>query len=131
MKIEREALFRQLEPPPGGAARLRARLGSPSAGPPSPAWWLGPAAVAVIAAVVVLALRLVPDVEPTPEPGALMTAAAFDRLLRRESAPYELSITRDDVRLEVTELRSNNPSVRLYHIDPAGPQPAATVDTSP
>lgn len=131
MKIERDQIFHELEPPPGGAARLRAKLRAGRAAPLSGGWWLGPVAVAVIAAVTIVAFRLVPQRGPAPEADNLMAAAAFDRLLRRESDPYDLSISSGDQRLAVRELESSNPSVRLYRIEPNQPDPAGSGEVVP
>jgi len=118
MKIDREAIFAELEPPPGGPARLRAKLRSAGAPPPARAWWLGPVAVVVIAAVAIFAFRLFPDSEPAAETDSLMTAAAFDRLLGRDSAPYAISVRRGPDPVAVSELETRDPNVRLFHLEP-------------
>ncbi|HEU4618068.1 MAG TPA: hypothetical protein VFV10_08500, partial [Gammaproteobacteria bacterium] len=96
MKANREDLFRQIEPPPGGAERLSARL----AAAPSPRTSLalrltaaGGVAAVALAAAVQLHERFHP---PAPAPGDLSDLSAspeFDRLLGREPRPYELTVS--------------------------------------
>ena len=83
----------------------------------SGAWWLGPVAVALLAAIAVFAFRPVPD--PAEDTDNLMAAAAFDRLLRREATPLELSISRGTEPLAVRELATSDPKVRLYSLETA------------
>ena len=130
MKTERKQIFRELEPPPGGAARLRARLGTRTGHPGRQAWWLGPALVAVIAALALSPFRFDLTTESAPPPDTLLMAAAFDRLLGRTSAPYELSVARGTERLTVSELESSHPNVRLVQFGSPQPQ-SAEADNAP
>ncbi len=117
MKIERDQVFRELEPPPGGAARLRASLAASRPRSWRPAVWLGPGALALIAAAAFFVLRLDPSEGPSAVSDSLLAAASFDRLLGRESAPYELRVTRGTMPVAVNEIRSNDPNVRIYSLD--------------
>ncbi|MGD8339240.1 MAG: hypothetical protein PVH89_00580 [Gammaproteobacteria bacterium] len=123
MRIDRDQAFRELEPPPGGAARLRAGLaaGRPRRG--IDAWWLGPVAALSVAIIAVVAFLSVPEPDPVPEVDELMAAAAFDRLLGRESVPFELQVRRGTESLAIQELEGSNPEVRLYSLSP--PEPTA------
>lgn len=118
MKIDRSRIFEVLEPPPGGAARLHARLNEKPRRGAVHAWWLGPAVVVAVAVVTIAVIGRKPTsdagLDTGPDGNSLMAAAEFDRLLRRESVPYELTVRRGDEALAVTEIESSNPSVRLY-----------------
>lgn len=115
MKIDREQIFRELEPPPGGAARMRARLVAP---PRTTDWinWLGAVAVASVAAIAVVTFSLQPGELPTVDPESLFSAADFDRLLGRESVAFELSVRRGTETIGVSEIESGNPKVRIYQL---------------
>ena len=142
MKIDRNELFRELTPPAGGAARMRSRLATPvgnSTEPraghsaPSPASWLfvpaGVAAVLLIAVLVAVALRSVPSIdsgstdggsvagEGAPPAGELYAAADLDRLLGRPSTPFELSVSLGDERLDLIEIPTRDPLVRIVRIE--------------
>jgi hypothetical protein len=127
MTRESEALFRELAPPPGGAARMRTRLRDEtghSARPASAAraaWVAGAVAVvaSIVAVFVVLHTSLAPDTARQPAPESLYAAAAFDRLLGRESTPYALHVSRGKERLGFRELASSDPNIRLVEIEPA------------
>ena len=115
MQTERDALFQLLEPPPGGVERMRARFAEGQrarAGFGAPAF--GVAAVAVLAALITL-------LPSTPEPpavvdNAILAAPELDRLLGRESAPAPLTVERDDQRVQIEELPSSDPQVRIYRV---------------
>ena len=119
MKVEKDSAFRELEPPPGGAARLRARLAARPGPLDGPIRWLGPIAVALVAAIAVFAFRALPGPEPAAASNEIMMASAFDRLLGRESEPFALSVTRGTETLAVSELEGNEPGVRMYTLSPA------------
>jgi hypothetical protein len=131
LRTERSVIFRELEPPPGGAAKLRERLRASGDSQAVPAWWLGPVAVAVVAAVAVLAFRLVPDAARSPEAGSLIMAAEFDRLLRRPPEPYDLVVRRGAERIAVSELETRDPTVRVFHIEGASDDDDAAENASP
>ncbi|HEX5047779.1 MAG TPA: hypothetical protein VFX89_11715 [Gammaproteobacteria bacterium] len=115
MQTERDALFELLEPPPGGVERMRSRLAEPrrvTVGFGFAAF--GVAAVAVLAALIVLLPR-------APEPAAIvdntiLAAPELDRLLGRPSAPVPLSVERGDQRVQIEELPSSDPQVRIYRV---------------
>jgi len=115
MRTERDALFEQLEPPPGGVERMRARFAEPAqsrAGFGVAAF--GVAAVAVLAALIAL-LPSSPE-SPAVVDNTILAAPELDRLLGRESAPVPFSVERDDQRVQVEELPSSDPHVRIYRV---------------
>lgn len=115
MQTERDALFELLEPPPGGVERMRARFAEPAqarVGFAVPAF--GVAAVAVLA--VLVALLPHPDAPPAVVANSLLAAPELDRLLGRQSAPVPLSVERGDQRVQVEELPSSDPQVRIYRV---------------
>jgi hypothetical protein len=125
MSIERDGLFRELEPPPGGVARFARRLDESSASilrtrPKSVA--LAATTGAAIAAIVVLMLPRAPDsTSPTNEtaPMDIYSAPEFDRLLGRVLRPSEVTVTLNAVEASVTPIETENSRVRIYRIDPA------------
>jgi hypothetical protein len=115
MQTERDALFELLEPPPGGVERMRARFAElPRSRVGFGMSAFGVAAVAVLAALV----ALLPN---GPQPPAIadntiLDAPELDRLLGRESAPAPLTVERDDQRVQIEELPSSDPQVRIYRV---------------
>jgi hypothetical protein len=115
MQTERDALFELLEPPPGGVERMRARLAEPEQARVGFGFAaFGVAAVAVLAVLIAL-------LPPAPEPAAvvdnaILAAPELDRLLGRESAPVPLSVERGDQRVQIEELPSSDPQVRIYRV---------------
>jgi hypothetical protein len=125
MKTDRHELFRELTPPAGGAARMRARLANEvsnaaqarASNLPRTGWQFavaGVAALAVIAVLVGIALR--PGPSEVPRGGELYASADLDRLLGRPSAPFELSVSLGDERLALTEIPTRDPQVRIVRI---------------
>jgi hypothetical protein len=47
----------------------------------------------------------------------IAAAPAFDRLLGRESVPFELRVSRQEQALTVVELAGGDPQVRVYQLD--------------
>jgi hypothetical protein len=130
-----DALFKELEPPPGGAERFAQRLDELAAERPSPrARRLALAAAGAAAALVtaILLLRAPGDTPPQPvvadAPPAVDVYGAreFDRLLGRASPPAELMVVVNAQPASVTEIATSNEKVRIYQIDepaPAAPPP--------
>lgn len=115
MQTERDALFELLEPPPGGVERMRARFEGPvhrRVGFGVPAF--GVAAVVVLAALMVR-LSSAPEHTAVVD-NTILAAPELDRLLGRESAPVPLSVERGDQRVQVEELPSSDPQVRIYRV---------------
>ena len=115
MQTERDALFELLEPPPGGVERMRARLAEPA----RPRVRFGVPAFGVAAVVVLVALIV--RLPSAPEHAAvvdntILAAPELDRLLGRQSAPVPLSVDRDDQRVQIEELPSSDPQVRIYRV---------------
>src|SRR5262245_30588329 len=115
MQTERDALFELLEPPPGGVERMRARFAEqerPRVGFAVPVF--GVAAVAVLAVLIALLPR--PEEPPVVVDNSILAAPEPDRLLGRQSAPVPLSVERGDQRVQVEELPSSDPQVRIYRV---------------
>ena len=118
-------LFRQLEPPPGGAERFSRRLDEVSAVAPVARWHpfalAGAAAAAIVAGVTVVLLRepSAPDVPvaDSPPAPAIYDSPAFDRLLGRPLQTEQLTAVVDQQAAEVTELESQNAKVRIYQLN--------------
>ena len=114
MSIERE-VFDQLEPPPGGVERMRARFAEPVRSRAG----FGLAALGV-ATVLALAAVLVYLPAAPPKSGgadnALVAAPELDRLLGRETPPVPLTVKRDDQAVQIEELPSTDPQVRIYRM---------------
>lgn len=120
-----DALFKQLEPPPGGAKRFAQRLDEIAAARPSPrarvlAVAAAGAAVALVTAVLLLRQPndappvLVADAPPAVE---VYDAPEFDRLLGRSAPPAELMVMVNMEAAAVTEIETTNQKVRIYQIN--------------
>jgi hypothetical protein len=121
-----DALFRELEPPPGGAERFAARLDAIVAeGPPRRPRALALAAAAAVATAAVVATVLLQGPDTAPEPSIAAAPPAvevygapeFDRLLGRASRPAELTVIVNTETARVTELATTHANVRIYQIN--------------
>ena len=120
-----DALFRELEPPPGGAERFAQRLDEIAAARPSPrarALAMAAALGAVALVTAILLLRPSDDAPPVlvadaPPAVEVYNAPEFDRLLGRTSPPAELMVTVNMEAASVTELETTNQKVRIYQIN--------------
>ena len=119
-----DELFKELEPPPGGAERFAQRLDEIAAERPSPrARMLGiAAAVAAVAVVAAVLLRQADDVAPARVADAapavdIYNAPELDRLLGRPSQPAELMVMVNMETANVTEIETTNEKVRIYQIN--------------
>ena len=113
MKTDRNSLFRSLEPPPGGSARMRAKLTAGRRSRSQPLIWAGPAAVAALVVLVVTAFIQQPE---APQPESLISDVALDRLLRRESDPLEFRVTRGTMPVAFSEIQGSDPKIRLINL---------------
>lgn len=115
MRTERDALFELLEPPPGGVERMRARFAEP---PQSRVGFgvaaFGVAAMALLA--VMIALLPKPEEPPATADSTILAVPELDRLLGRDSAPVPLTVQRGDERVQIEELPSSDPQVRIYRV---------------
>jgi hypothetical protein len=122
-----DALFKELEPPPGGAERFAQRLDEIAAERASPR----ARALAIAAAAAGLALVTTLLLLRQPEPDGVLTlrdaatqpaveiydAPEFDRLLGRSAAPAQLVVTVNMEAATVTEIETANQKVRIYKIN--------------
>jgi hypothetical protein len=118
MNEDRHGLFKQLEPPPGGAERFRARLDAATQRSRGPSWRLA-AAVATGVVVVVGALVVLNDADRTSVDSAENPVAAapeFDRLLGRSVELADPSVTLNDEMVTLAAVPSENPKIRMYQI---------------
>jgi hypothetical protein len=118
MNEDRHGLFKQLEPPPGGAERFRARLDAAADRHQRPAWRLA-AAVATGVVVVVGALVVLNDADRNSVDSAENLVAAapeFDRLLGRPVERADPSVTLNDETATLAAVPSENPKIRIYQI---------------
>jgi hypothetical protein len=120
-----DLLFKELEPPPGGAERFARRLDEIAAERPSlrtRAVALAAAAASVAIVTTVLLLRPAGD---EPEPAVADASPAvevygapeFDRLLGRPPRPTELTVLVNTEAARVTELTTTSAKVRIYEIN--------------
>ena len=120
-----DALFKELEPPPGGAERFSQRLDEIAAERPSSrARVLAAAATAIAVALItaILLLRPTNDVPPVrvadaPPPIDVYNAPELDRLLGRAAPPAELVVTVDMETAAVTEIETTNKKIRIYQLN--------------
>jgi hypothetical protein len=120
-----DALFKELEPPPGGAERFAQRLDEIAAERPAPrarAFALA-AAIAAVALVATLLLLWQPNDAPAvlvadaPPIVEVYDAPEFDRLLGRTAPPAELIVMVNTESANVTEIETINQKVRIYQIN--------------
>jgi hypothetical protein len=120
-----DALFKELEPPPGGAERFAQRLDEVEAERPSlrtRAVALAAAAAAVAILTTVLLLRPADDaaelaVADAPPAVDVYGAPEFDRLLGRPAQPTELTVFVNTEAARVTELTTTSAKVRIYQLN--------------
>lgn len=120
-----DQLFKELEPPPGGAERFARRLDEIATERPRlRARTIGLAA-AVSAVAVLTAVLLqrpaadAPELAVADSPPAVEVYGApeFDRLLGRTSPPAELTVVLNTEPARVTELETTSAKVRIYQIN--------------
>jgi hypothetical protein len=120
-----DLLFKELEPPPGGAERFARRLDEIAAERPSlraRAGALAAAAAAVAVGITALLLQPVDDAPElaatdSPPPVEVYGAPEFDRLLGRPPRPTELTVLVNTEATLVTELTTTSAKVRIYQIN--------------
>jgi len=119
MSGDKNGLFKQLDPPPGGAERFRERLDGATRRDPAPSWPLA-AAVAAALVVVVGALVVLSDAGREggqPAENRVAAAPEFDRLLGRPVERAEPAVTLNDETVALAAVQSENPKVRIYRIE--------------
>ena len=120
-----DELFKQLEPPRGGAERFAQRLDEIAAERPSRrARVLAMAAAVAAIALVTAVLLLRPTSDDTPVRVAdaapavdIYNAPELDRLLGRTSQPAELMVMVNMETANVTEIETTNEKIRIYQIN--------------
>ena len=123
--MNNDELFKELEPPPGGAEAFARRLDEVAAERPSRRARVLAAAAAVVAVALVTAILLswqpdgAPPVLVADEPPAvdIYNAPELDRLLGRTSQPAELMVMVNMETANVTEIETTNEKVRIYQIN--------------
>jgi hypothetical protein len=113
MQSDPESLFEMLEPPPGGIERMRARLAARK----SARGGFAVVGAGVVALAVLVALgALVFDDRLSRDAGdnAILASPELDRLLGRESRPVPLTVERDGQAVQIEQLPSSDPRVRIY-----------------
>jgi hypothetical protein len=118
-----DVLFKELEPPPGGAERFAQRLDEFGAErPPQRTHAVALAAAVAAVAIVISVLWLRPAGDPPELADAtpaveVYGAPEFDRLLGRPPQPTELTVLVNTETARVTELTTTNANVRIYQIN--------------
>jgi hypothetical protein len=120
-----DALFKELDPPPGGAERFARRLDEIAAERPLSRTRLLAMVASVAAVALVTALLLLQpasDAPPAsvanaPPPVDVYNAPELDRLLGRAAAPAELLVTVNMETVAITEIETTNKRVRIYQIN--------------
>jgi hypothetical protein len=119
-----DALFKELEPPPGGAERFAQRLDEIAAARPSPRARVRALAAALAAITFVTAVLLLrqpndaaPELVAATPAVEVYDAPEFDRLLGRSAAPAELMVMVNMEAANVTEVETTNEKVRIYRIN--------------
>jgi len=116
MNANRSQLFEELDPPPGGVDRLRERLRSRENQPWVRHHWRPAAAFTLVVVVAVISLiRMTP--EPVDVELALYQASEFDRLLGRAPQRIELSVERNQQGVDIVEVASSDPKIRIYELN--------------
>jgi hypothetical protein len=120
-----DELFRQLEPPRGGAEAFARRLDEIATERPSRRARVLVAAAAVAAVALVTAILLTR--KPSDAPPVLIAddspavdiydAPELDRLLGRPSRPAELVVMVNMETANVTEIKTTNEKIRIYQIN--------------
>ncbi len=115
MKTDHATLFELVEPPANGVRDLRARL---SLNEHRLSWGWGFAAAGAVMGllVFVLAQPRKGDVEPALL-AKMFDVREFDRLLGKETQPYELRVKLNTREAVVVEVSSSDPKIRLYQIN--------------
>jgi hypothetical protein len=113
MKTSRDIVFAPVEPPQGGVERMASRFAAAPRRSPAAAVGWAAAAAAVVAAAVLVPLRGHFD-RPAPPVGGLYAAPEFDRLLGRNTEPYELSVSVNQQKVRVAEVPTSDPKIRIY-----------------
>ena len=134
MNNDHGGIFREIDPPAGGAERFRQRL---EAAGESPALRLRPVLAAGVAAAALVVAALVAlqqaDVAPqqadvaerevaAPSVAAeapvvnVVDASAFARLLGRPLEPVATTVAIDDMPVTLTEIPGTRPGIRIYEV---------------
>lgn len=122
MKADGKDLFQTLDPPAGGAERLRARLQAERPRPMMSPVRLGLAAIAASALLTAILITQRPEVgneiarDDIGLADDIFESPAFDRLLGREFQPVAMRVTLNDEPMQATAVASENPNIRMYDL---------------
>ena len=114
MQTGPESPFEQLEPPPGGVERMRARFAEPSRARHGVG--LAASGVAALAALVAVLAVLSTEMRSRTAADTMLAAPELDWLLGRKSQPIPLSVERDGQVVQTEELPSSDPRIRIYRV---------------
>jgi anti-sigma-K factor RskA len=117
MSDDLNSLFKQFDPPSGGAERFRMRL-DPTQGDRAPRWRLAVAVTAAVALVVgALVVPWDADRKGAPAENRVAAAPEFDRLLGRTIEVAEPAVTVDDEMVTLAAVETQNAKIRIYRIE--------------
>ncbi len=123
MNDERQGVFAELTPPPGGAERFARRLDEAAHVADAPRWRgfaLAGAVGAAVALVVAVVLLREPGDSASPPVAAapeIYDAPEFDRLLGRPTQPTAFAVTLDERTASIVEVETTNEKIRIYEIN--------------
>lgn len=123
MSSDKHGLFREIEPPAGGAERFGRRLDELDGRGSTPGRRFAPAVVAAAALVaalgIVIEVAFRGDEEHRPEqPVVVYDAPQFDRLLGRPLGSAEPAVKLDGLDATLAELESGNEKIQIYRVEP-------------
>jgi hypothetical protein len=116
MNSDHGGLFRELEPPRGGAERFRRRIEESRDSLRASLGWALTGGIAVAALVIAAFVALRPHDQPEPQLTDVYAAPEFDRLLGRPLEPVATSVSIDDQPVAVSEVPTTRPGIRIYEI---------------
>lgn len=118
MTKQLDEIFDPLDPPSGGVDRFRTKLAAASERERH-SYRRPVAALVAVALVLSLSSLVYLRIENTVEPvasRAIYDAPELDRLLGRESRSLPLRVEIDDQVIDVEQLESDDPQVRIYQL---------------
>jgi hypothetical protein len=120
MKIERQRLFQQLQPPAGGLERLQRKIHNAALNRTGYRWQPVLAAAMLVLALGLSAYWLPQQQASEPVTEEVFNATEFDRLLGRSPAKVELLVSRDHEAVSIVEVPDTGANARVYRLNPRG-----------